>query len=84
MPADKLAALRGRIGAMALHATHDPRQTTAAARSAFDRRFYVNLPTDLSDDERERRAQYMRRQYFAALAYRSAVARATKSKRGRP
>ena len=32
-------ALRGRIGAFRLHATHDPRETTRAARDAFMRRF---------------------------------------------
>ena len=32
-------ALRGRIGAYRLHATHDPKETTKAAREAFMARF---------------------------------------------
>lgn len=40
-------AQRGRIGAYVMHAHHDARSTTAAARQAFGRRFL-----DLVDPER--------------------------------
>ncbi len=72
------AALRGRIGAYALHATHDPRETTAKARLTFLEGFYEGIPADLPEPERERRALAARRAYFARLAYRSAVSRSAK------
>lgn len=53
-------AQRGRIGAYVMHARHDARSTTAAARQAFGRL---------------RRAEAARSAYFVQLAYRSAVAR---------
>lgn len=78
MPTDSFPALRGRIGAYALHATHDPRETTAAGRRAFLDRFYDGIPSDLPEAERERRALAARKQYFAKLAYSSAIARSAK------
>ena len=70
-------ALRGRIGAHALHATHDPRKTTAAARAAFLGRFESEAAPDgsLPVEERARRAHHLRKAYFARLALRSARAR---------
>lgn len=70
-------ALRGRIGAFRLHATHDPRETTARARAAFLARFEAEVDPDgvLDPDERRRRALAARRAYFAQLALRSAQAR---------
>jgi len=70
-------ALRGRIGAFRLHATHDPRETTRAARAEFMKRFEREVDPDgvLSVAERERRAVAARRAYFARLAYQSVVAR---------
>jgi len=69
--------LRGRIGAYRLHATHDPRETTKAARAAFLGKFEEEVDPDgsLSLEERSRRAEAARRAYFAQLAYRSAKAR---------
>lgn len=72
-PAER--SLRGRIGAYRLHALHDPKQTTAKARSAFLARFLDEQPTDLPEPERIRRATAARRSHMAALAYRSARAR---------
>ena len=67
--------LRGRIGAYTLHAKHDPRETTAAARKAFGEKFYAHLPQGLSPAERERRATAARKAHMAQLAYLSAQAR---------
>ncbi len=71
------AVLRGRIGAYALHATHDPRDTIAKARATFLARFEREVDPDglLSDEERGHRAEYARRGYFSRLALKSAKAR---------
>jgi hypothetical protein len=68
-------ALRGRIGAFRLHATHDPRETTKRARAAFDARFLREVDPDglLPEEERRRRAHYARKAYFARLARRRAA-----------
>ena len=73
----KEMALRGRIGAYRLHATHDPKETTKAAREAFMARFEREVDPDgtLSPEERARRAEAARRAYFAQLAHKSAKAR---------
>lgn len=51
--------LRARMAAYQLHARHDPRETTAAARRAFDQRFLDQVDPDrrLPDRERHRRAE---------------------------
>lgn len=71
-PAER--SLRARIGAYAMHARDDPRQTTAAARSAFFQRFEreVDPHRRLAAPERQRRAEAARRAYFSRLAYQSA------------
>lgn len=76
-----LMALRGRIGAYRLHATHDSREITAPARARFLERFDREVDPDgsLPDNERRRRAALARRAYFAKLAYRSVEARRRKS-----
>ena len=73
----KEMALRGRVGAFRLHATHDPRVTTAKARAAFLARFEAEVDPDgtLDPAERHRRALAARRAYFTRLALRSAQAR---------
>ena len=70
-------ALRGRIGAYRLHATHDPKETTKAARAAFLARFEAEVDPNgtLSPEDRSRRAEAARRAYFAQLAHKSAKAR---------
>ena len=61
-PADRLdpkdVALRGRIGAYRLHATHDPRTTDALARAPFLSPFEAEVDPDgmLEPGERRRRA----------------------------
>lgn len=74
-------ALRGRIGAYRLHATHDPRETTAPARRAFLARFEDEVDPDgtLPLHERARRAEMARKAYFTRLAYQSAKARRRRS-----
>lgn len=76
-------AQRGRIGAYLMHARHDPRSTTAAARLAFSRRFLdmVDPHRTLPEAERLRRADAARKAYFTQLAYRSALARSRAQRR---
>lgn len=79
---DRMASLRGRIGAYALHARYDSRETTAAARATFFSKFerQVDPKGELTPDERARRAAAARSEHFARLAYRSALARRKKAK----
>jgi truncated hemoglobin YjbI len=76
-------AFRGRIGAYRLHATHDPREITQKARDAFLHRFEEEIDPDhtLPEEERNRRAAYARRAYFARLALASARTRRLRSAR---
>lgn len=55
--------LRGHIGAYRLHATHDPRTTTARERAALLSRFEAEVDPDgvLEPAERRRRAMAARR-----------------------
>ena len=78
-------ALRGRIGAYRLHATHDPRETTAAARAAFMSRFETEVDPDgtLPPVERARRAEAAKKAYFARLAHKSAKARRSRVGKGK-
>lgn len=71
-PGDR--ALAARIGALRLHATHDPRATTARAREAFLGSFEREVDPDrvLPAAERARRAACARRAHFAQLARLSA------------
>jgi len=70
-------ALRGRIGAFRLHATHDPRATTAKARATFRSSFEKLVDPDghLSPGERARRADAARRAHYARIARLSALRR---------
>lgn len=74
---------RARLGAYSQQANYDTRETTRNARAAFNQRFIdqVDPNRELSERERTRRALAARRAYFAALALRSAIARAQKSGR---
>lgn len=81
-------AAAGRIGAYALHASHDPRITTApgraAAATALDLKLLQEIDAaepNLPEAERERRLGYARRAHFARLAMKAAKAR---KKRQRP
>jgi hypothetical protein len=70
-------AFRGRLGAFATLSRHDPHDLTAAARARFLQRFLDEVDPDsqLPAAERDRRAQYARKRYFAELARKSAIAR---------
>jgi hypothetical protein len=70
-------ALRSRLAAYRLHATHDPRETTKKAREAFAARFEREVDPEgvLSPEERTRRVEAARRAYFTGLALRSSRAR---------
>ena len=69
------AAQRGRIGALRLHATHDPRVTTAPSRAVIAANLNARLLAEIDPDgtldlaERERRLQYARRAHFTQLVY---------------
>jgi hypothetical protein len=68
---------RGRIGAHRLHATHNPRETTAKARATFLTQFEREVDPDgtLPPEERRRRAEHAKKAHFARLAHLSAAAR---------
>jgi len=76
-------SLRARLAAYQLHATHDPRETTAAARAAQWQYYLAQVDPEgkLSAEERERRALAARRAHMIHLALLSSRARA---KKGRP
>ncbi len=78
-------ALRGRIGAHLLHATHDSRRLTAQARAVFLASFERQVDPDgvLPADERRRRAAHARAAYFARLARQSVIVRAQRRRRQR-
>jgi hypothetical protein len=80
----KTMALRGRIGAHALHARHDSRELTRPARETFLRRFLDEVDPDrtLPEAERQRRAEHARKAYMARLALQSARARKRKKTTG--
>lgn len=73
-----MRSLRSRMAAYTLHSLHDPRETTAAARQAFEDRFVreVDPNLELPVKERMRRAAAARKAYFTRLAYLSARKRA--------
>jgi hypothetical protein len=68
-------SLRGRIGAFALHARHDPKETTKPARAAFLARFEAEVDPErrLPEDERRRRAHAAMRAHMARLARKRAL-----------
>lgn len=71
-------SLRARIGAHALHGSHDSRGLTANARAAFLQRFVDQVDQEspgLPEGERLRRAEHLLRAHMARLALRSSKAR---------
>lgn len=66
--------MRARMAAYMLHARYDPRETTKAARRAFNQRFLdqVDPNGQLPERESQRRAEAARKAYFTRLAYLSA------------
>jgi hypothetical protein len=81
-PAER--SLRARIAAHAKHGRDDTRAATARARAAFLARFERAADPDgvLPPDERQRRADHLRKAYFAGLALASAKARRRSSRSG--
>ncbi len=74
-----LRRLTAQRAAYVLHAqVEDPTAHTAPARAAFEARFYVGIPEDLPQSERDRRALYARKAYFTELAIASVKARQSK------
>src|SRR6266498_1966319 len=73
-PAER--TLRARLAAHTMHAQHDARETTAAARAAFLARFEAEVDPDgaLPPEERRRRAEHARSAYFTRLAFERAKA----------
>lgn len=69
-PAER--AQRARLGGLKLAATHDARAYTATARATFALRFERQVDPDgtLAPEERARRAEAARKEYFARLAWR--------------
>jgi hypothetical protein len=73
---------RARIGAHAKWAQcDDPSAATAPGRTKFMERFELEVDPEgkLPPDERARRAEHKRKEYFARLAFRSARARRKKA-----
>jgi hypothetical protein len=77
-------SLRARLAAYALHAQHDPRETTANGRAAFLARFDREVDPEglLEPDERRRRAEQARRAYFTRLSLAAVKARQAKRTAG--
>jgi len=72
---DSTATLRGRIGALSLHA--QGKTNTGPARDAFNRRFEREVDPDgvLPEAERLRRAELAKKLHFTRLALKSSKAR---------
>lgn len=76
--------LRGRIGAHALHASHDSREVTAKARLAFRQRLENQVDPEgaLSPEERARRAEHALQAHMARMSPKAAQVR-SQQKRNR-
>ena len=72
---ESLSIQRARIAAYTRAAHYDGREVTAKARSTFLASFLAQVPDDLPETERLRRADALRKAHFARLAYLSAKAR---------
>jgi hypothetical protein len=75
-----------RLGGLALSATHDPLEYTAAARQVFKDSFLEKVDPDGSLRKRNpreaaRRAEAARKLHYASLAYKSVAARRRKEKK---
>jgi hypothetical protein len=66
-----------------MHSRNDARATTAKARESFLARFEREVDPEgkLAPAERQRRAGFARRAYFARLAFQSSKARAARNRR---
>jgi hypothetical protein len=79
-------SLRARMGAHALHACHDSREITSAARAKFMSRFEEQVDPHglLTPGERLRRAEHAKKAYFVGLSLRSAQVRSARRKARMP
>jgi hypothetical protein len=70
-------SLQCRAAAFIMHSQHDPKETTAKARTTFLASFERKVDPDnsLPPEERQRRAESLRRAHFTLLAVKSARAR---------
>jgi hypothetical protein len=73
----------GRIGALTMHSRNDARETTKAARAAFDRRFELQVdPEGLLDPaDRAARARAARRAHMLRMSMKSAKMRRERAAR---
>ena len=74
--------LYGRLGALRVHAKGAT--NTTAARAAFAAKFYADIPEDLSEAERDRRAGFARRAFYVELALASVQSRRARARSERP
>lgn len=68
-------SLRASLAAHEMHARNDSREITANARAAFLKRFLDQVPLDLPEAERLRRAEHLLRAHMKRLALASSRAR---------
>ncbi|MDH4283496.1 MAG: hypothetical protein OEV36_12635, partial [Myxococcales bacterium] len=82
--ARRSAQLRGRIGALVVHARGHT--NTGPARAAFHTKFEREVDPEgiLAPEERARRADYARRAHMSRLALASAVARQRRARASPP
>ena len=67
-----------------MHSRHSSVATTAAGRAAAFAKFLEQIPTDLPEQERLRRAEHLRAEHMARLAFKSVAARAKKKNNPQP
>jgi len=67
---------RARLGGMTRAMLYDGKDMTAKAREKFLGKFLLQIPEDLPEKERVRRAEIAKKLHFTRLAYLSAKARA--------
>lgn len=85
MPFDtQTGRLAGKLGALALHATHDSHELTAPARAAYRDRFLAQTDPALPHAERLKRADCLMRLHMARLALKSAQARRKRAAAAKP
>ncbi len=70
IPTPEERTLRARVAAHTLHSSTDPRETTAAGRAAFLRKFEEQVDPEgiLPEDERKRRADQAMKAHMSRLA----------------
>jgi hypothetical protein len=71
------------MAAHTLHATHDPKETSAAGRAAFLKSFEQKVDPEgkLPEDERRRRAEQLFKAHMTGLALKASQARRAKAEK---